>query len=72
MVYEYNANDYFGELSLLRDEPRAASIKATTNLTVAWIDRLAFKRLLGPLEDVLVRNAGKYEKYMKDNFKHQA
>ena len=29
-------------------------------MTVASIDRVAFKRLLGPLEDILVRNTAKY------------
>lgn len=59
-VLEYKENDYFGELALLKDEPRAASVIATSDLTVAWIDRYAFKRLLGPLEKVLERNAEKY------------
>lgn len=31
VVYDYKENEYFGELSLLRDEPRAASIKATVS-----------------------------------------
>jgi len=60
-----NANEYFGELSLLRDEPRAASIKATSTMTVASIDRLAFKRLFGPFEKILERNAEKYAKFME-------
>lgn len=29
VVYQYKENMYFGELSLLRDEPRAASIRTT-------------------------------------------
>jgi len=33
-------------------------------MTVAWIDRNAFKRLLGPLEELLERNKDKYAKYM--------
>ena len=66
-VFEYKPNDYFGELALLRDEPRAATIKTTSATTiVAYIDRLAFKRLLGPLEKILQRNAERYTKYMKD------
>lgn len=65
VVYKYNSHDYFGELSLLRDEPRAASIRATSALKVAHIDRLAFKRLFGPLENILERNTEKYAKFMK-------
>lgn len=66
-VYKYKANDYFGELALQRDEPRAASIKTTSaTITVAHIDRLAFKRLLGPLEKILERNSDRYANYMKD------
>ncbi len=66
VVYSYEANDYFGELSLLRDEPRAASIRATDDLVCAWIDRLSFKRLLGNLDTILERNAERYAKFMKE------
>jgi hypothetical protein len=34
---------------------------------VASIDRLAFKRLFGPLEKILERNSEKYAKFMKDS-----
>lgn len=64
-VLEYKEKMYFGELSLLRDTPRAASIVATTRLKVASIDRNSFKRLLGPLEDILKRNAEKYKKFIQ-------
>lgn len=63
-VYEFGENDYFGELALLRDEPRAASVIAQTDVTVAFIDRSAFKRLLGPLEDILKRNAQRYDTFV--------
>ena len=43
----------FGELALLNDEPRQANVKATSKLTVLSIDRSTFKRVLGPLQDIL-------------------
>jgi cAMP-dependent protein kinase regulator len=46
----YKAGDYFGELALLKNEPRAASIIAKTDLKLASIDRESFKRMLGPLD----------------------
>ena len=64
IVYEYKENDYFGELALLNDEPRAASIYATSEVVQASIDRNAFKRLLGPLESLLERNKEKYDKFV--------
>mmetsp|Transcript_10207 Transcript_10207/g.10145 ORF Transcript_10207/g.10145 Transcript_10207/m.10145 type:complete len:250 (-) Transcript_10207:29-778(-) len=60
-VKQYKAGDYFGELSLLRGEPRAANIIATSKLSCVTLDRRAFKRMLGPLEEILRRNARKYE-----------
>ena len=66
VVYQYKANDYFGELALLRDEKRAATVTAVKGkLKVCSIHVDAFKRLMGPLEEVLKRNASKYEKYIK-------
>lgn len=64
-VMDYREKMYFGELALLKDEPRAASVVAKTKVKVASIDRNAFKRLLGPLEEILKRNAEKYKKFIK-------
>ncbi len=51
-VLNYNKpGDYFGELSLLRDEPRAATIRAGDDgCRVVVLDRSAFVRLIGSLE----------------------
>lgn len=64
-VYQYSEKMYFGELSLIRDQPRAASIIAKTKIKLASIERNAFKRILGPLEDILKRNAEKYKKFIE-------
>jgi cAMP-dependent protein kinase regulator len=65
-VFEYGKNDHFGELALPRDAPRASSIQATGALKVAWIHRLAFKRVLGPLETIPERNTDRYVKFMNE------
>ena len=60
-VFKYFPGNYFGELSLLRGAPRAANVIATTALKCAIMDRRAFKRMIGPLENILKRNASAYE-----------
>ena len=55
-VFEYKEGDYFGEIALVKNTVRQASIKAETDCRVVSIDRDAFKRLLGPMEDILSRN----------------
>lgn len=49
-VMEYNPGDYFGELALLKGEPRAANVIASTDCKLIEFDRKSFKRLLGPLD----------------------
>ena len=64
-VFEYKENDYFGELSLLNNDKRQASIKVTSDkMTVAWMDKSTFKRILGPIENILQRNSERYIKYV--------
>ena len=48
-VFEYKEGDYFGEIALVKNTVRQASIKAETDCRVVSIDRDAFKRLLGPM-----------------------
>lgn len=54
-VKEYSRGDYFGELALLDDKPRAASVMAKTDVKVARLGRDGFKRLLGPVEQIMRR-----------------
>ena len=50
----------FPELSLLHEKPRAASVIAKNKLVVAALDAAAFRRLLGPLKDIMEKRAGEY------------
>ncbi|KAI8902129.1 cyclic nucleotide-binding-like protein [Globomyces pollinis-pini] len=53
--------DYFGELALLTDQPRKATITAKGRLKCATLGKKAFVRLLGPCIDIIKRNATHYE-----------
>ncbi|KAJ5793882.1 hypothetical protein N7457_000481 [Penicillium paradoxum] len=54
-VKNYHRGDYFGELALLDDKPRQASITTKTDVKVARLGRDGFKRLLGPVEGMMRR-----------------
>lgn len=64
-VKKYSKASYFGELALLKGEPRAANIVAKTPLKLISLDRNSFKRLLGPIEEILKRNSEQYVKYVQ-------
>lgn len=59
-VMTLRKGDYFGELALLNDAPRAATIRAMSRLKVATLGKKAFTRLLGPVVDIIQRNASNY------------
>lgn len=63
-VATYKEGDYFGERALLKNEPRAANIIAESELQVILLDRKSFRRLLGPIEQILQRNMDNYLKYV--------
>ncbi|KAK4191579.1 cyclic adenosine monophosphate-dependent protein kinase [Podospora australis] len=54
-VKHYKKGDFFGELALLNDKPRAATVVTTTEVKVVSLDKMAFQRLLGPVESILRR-----------------
>lgn len=56
IIKTYGKGDYFGELALLNDQPRAASIIARTKTKVASLGKDGFVRLLGPAVDIMRRN----------------
>lgn len=60
-VLKYGPGDYFGELALLNNEPRAATVTATEECRCYGLSRKTFTSLLGPLEEILQRNAKQYE-----------
>lgn len=54
-VKSYQRGDFFGELALLDEKPRAASVISKTEVKVARLGRDGFKRLMGPVEDIMRR-----------------
>ena len=60
-VKTYGPGDFFGELALMSDQPRAASVVARGELKCAKLGRQAFTRLVGACSDILARNQDLYE-----------
>lgn len=53
VVATLKKGDYFGELALLYDSPRQATVKAVTPLKAVSLNKSGFQRLLGPAVDIL-------------------
>lgn len=51
-----SVGDYFGELSLLHGQPRAATVVAQEDVTLICIDKSTFINMLGPLREVIDDN----------------
>jgi len=58
--------DYFGEVALLTNRPRAATVRSIGNLKCVGLDRARFNRVLGPCENILRRNMQNYNRYLAD------
>lgn len=52
---------YFGELALLNDMPRAATVRAKGRLKCATLGKRAFVRLLGPVVEIIKRTSDNYQ-----------
>lgn len=58
------SSSYFGEIALLTDRPRAATVRAVGTCKCVKMDRDRFNRVMGPCEDILRRNMDLYNLYM--------
>jgi len=62
MVMSLKEGDYFGELALLKNQPRAASIIVESETAkVLCMSRTSFTKMLGPLQEVLSARADVYQ-----------
>ncbi|XP_044269611.1 cAMP-dependent protein kinase type I regulatory subunit isoform X1 [Tribolium madens] len=57
-------SDYFGEIALLLDRPRAATVVACGPLKCVKLDRARFERVLGLCADILKRNITQYNSFV--------
>jgi cAMP-dependent protein kinase regulator len=57
-------SDFFGEIALILDRPRAATVIARTDLKCVKMDRGRFERVMGPCRDILKRDLNKYNSYV--------
>ena len=64
VVGQLSAGQYFGEIALVTGEPRRATVTAKTDLKCGKLDRHTFERVLGPCQDILKRNIGRYKKFV--------
>lgn len=55
IVMSYSSGDYFGELALIRNQPRAATVSAKGATKVLSLESRSFKRLLN-VQDLLDRS----------------
>jgi len=61
-VMEYKSGDYFGELALLKNQPRAASVVVESETAkVLSMSRVSFSKMLGPLQTLLSRQSQSYK-----------
>ena len=67
MVRTLGAGDHFGELALITNEKRSLSVRAKTDTKVLKLDRAAFTRILGSIQNKLRKDYDK--EFEKKKFK---
>uniref|UniRef100_A0A915LSR3 Cyclic nucleotide-binding domain-containing protein n=1 Tax=Meloidogyne javanica TaxID=6303 RepID=A0A915LSR3_MELJA len=65
VVGKLGPSDYFGEIALLLDHPRAATVVAKGPLKCVKLDRARFERVMGPVREILKRDVSHYNSYVK-------
>jgi len=63
-VCTLQTGQYFGELALVIHQTRSASVYATSDVKLAFLEVGAFERLLGPCVDLMKRNIKLYEEQL--------
>ncbi|XP_007422171.1 cAMP-dependent protein kinase type II-beta regulatory subunit [Python bivittatus] len=63
-IARYTRGQYFGELALVTNKPRAASAFALGTVKCLVMDVQAFERLLGPCMEIMKRNIANYEEQL--------
>ena len=64
-VKTLTSGDYFGEVALLLDQARAANVTTTSPARLLSMGRASFHRLLGPVQDILDREASATKMYYR-------
>ncbi|XP_072029233.1 cAMP-dependent protein kinase regulatory subunit-like isoform X2 [Amphiura filiformis] len=64
-VGKLGPSDYFGEIALLLNRPRAATVIARGQLKCVKLDRGRFERVLGPCGEILKRNIQHYNSFVQ-------
>ncbi|XP_031561310.1 cAMP-dependent protein kinase type I-alpha regulatory subunit-like [Actinia tenebrosa] len=63
-VSRLGPSDYFGEIALVLNRPRAATVTARGLLKCVKLDRQRFERVMGPCNEILKRNIQQYNSFV--------
>jgi len=66
-IGQLEATDYFGEIALLTETPRRATVTASGTLKCIVLDLALFERVLGAYSHILLENMKRYDEKQMDN-----